>query len=172
MMERQPWEDGIDLRAIPIWTYSGPYCIGRVSHRNNARWAEVVEARKILIAKALAWRDAAVADGWSSAATYPSSEDELRAFSLFRDSFHVQGLARPETKYTVGSGSISCWGPDRLTIPAGETYDWPALQAAVRTCTHCHKSDVPTHRVGFAGRVCAECLPEQRCAIETPGWRE
>lgn len=170
MTERAPWTDGIDRNRERLWTYSGgPSHFDRVSHRNDAMWAQVVEARKLLIEKALAWRDAAICDGWNSRPTY-DHEPENKAFTLSRDGYKVLGLARPETKYTVGSGQITCWGPDNLQISVGETYDWGAIQAGMTICAYCHKTDVKTERVGFAGRCCAECLPAMRAAIERPGW--
>ena len=127
------------------------------------------KARKVLIAKALAWREAAIADGCDSRPTY-QHEDEMTAFRLTRDGFIIQGLARPEDELSVGSGEINCWGPDGLHIPVGETYDWESIQRAVSTCGYCGDHPVKTERVGFAGRCCAKCLPEMRTRIETPGW--
>jgi hypothetical protein len=167
--ERKPWTDGIDSKRL--WTYTPGDRFTRKSIRNDALWGAIVLARKELIAKALAWREAAMADGWSSQPTY-EHESELTAFRLVRDRFQVQGLARPETKDTVGSGEISCWGPDGLHVPVGETYDWPAILRAVETCQYCKAHPVKTERVGFAGRCCAACLPDMRRRIETPGWAE
>lgn len=170
MSDRGPWTDGINSKGL--WTYTGgPSVFDRVAHRNDALWEQIVEARKLLITKALAWRESAMRDGWNSRPTYPS-EPESQAFTLSREGYKVHGLARPETKDTVGSGQITCWGPDGLQIAVGESYDWPAIKAGMRTCAYCHKSGVKTERVGFAGRCCAECLPAMRAAIETPGWTE
>ncbi|HCE07501.1 MAG TPA: hypothetical protein DEQ40_02660 [Oxalobacteraceae bacterium] len=170
MTQRQPWEDGIGNKGLWTTVQTGPsFLLDRVSHRNDALWAQIVEARKLLIEKALAWRAAALRDGWSSHPTY-QCEPEQRAFSLNRNGFHVQGLARPSTKDTGGSGEITCWGPDGLHIAVGEIYDWAAIRAGMTTCAYCHKIGVPTERVGFAGRCCAGCLPDMRKVIETPGW--
>lgn len=169
MIERKPWTDGIDSKSL--WTYSGPDRFTRKAIRNDALWNEIVETRKGLIAKALAWREAAMADGWESRPTY-QHEDEIMAFRLTRDGFVVQGLARPETELSVGVGEINCWGPDGLHIPTGEDYDWKSLNKAIETCGYCGAHPVKTERVGFAGRCCVECLPEMRRRIETPGWAE
>ena len=166
MSERKPWKDGIGNDGL--WTYSG----NRFDHRavrNDALWEKIVEARKVLIAKTLAWREAAIADGWESRPTY-EHEDEMTAFRLTRDGFIIQGLARPEGELSVGSGELHCWGPDGLAIEVGETYDWEAIQRAVCTCGYCGERPVKTERVGFAGRCCAKCLPEMRAKIETTGW--
>lgn len=171
MIKRTAWDDGIGNKGLWTTVQTGPsFLFDRRSTRNDVMWSEIVEARKLLIAKALAWRAAAQADGWRSAPTYPGNEAEERAFSLTRDGFTVQGLARHATQHEVGSGQISCWGPDGLHIPVGETYDWKAIQAGVTTCLNCHTENVATFRVGFAGRYCFVCLPAMRAAIETPGW--
>lgn len=166
---RAPWKDGIGNDGL--WTYSGGDRFDRKSIRNDELWFRIVEARKVLIAAALAWREAAMADGWESRPTY-QHEDELTAFRLTRDGFVVQGLARPTTGEFVGTGEIHCWGPDGLHIPAGEIYDWAELQRAVKTCGYCGAHPVWPVRVGFAGRCCPACLPAMRKAIETPGWAE
>lgn len=165
--ERKPWKDGID--STGLWTYSSGDRFTRKSIRNDALWGKIVEARKPLIAAALAWREAAIADGWTSKPTY-GHESELTAFTLERDGFKIQGIARPCEPGTVGSAELSCWGPDRLAIPVGETYDWEAIKSAVETCGYCSAHPVKTKRVGFAGRCCDACYPEMQRRIETPGW--
>ena len=168
-LERAPWKDGIGNTGL--WTYSTADRFTRKAIRNDRLWDKIVEARRSLIAAALAWREAAIADGWESRPTY-QHEDELSAFRLTREGFVIQGLARPATATTVGSGELSGWGPDGLHIPVGETYDWNALKLAVETCGYCARYPVKTARVGFAGRSCEECLPTMRARIETPGWAE
>ena len=168
-LDRAPWKDGI--KTDGLWTYSSGDRFTRKPIRNDRLWGEIVEARKVLIAKALAWREAAMADGWESRPIY-QHEDELTAFRLTRDGFVVQGLARPEGELSVGSGEIHCWGPDGLHIPVGEVYDWGNLNRAVETCGYCSAHPVKTTRVGFAGRCCEACLPRMRKQIETPGWAD
>jgi hypothetical protein len=167
MADRKPWNDGIE--SAGLWTYSSTDRFTRKPIRNDQLWNKIVEARKSLIAAALAWREAAISDGWESRPTY-QHEDEISAFRLTREGFIIQGLARPATKDTVGSGELSGWGPDGLHIPVGEIYDWEALNRAVYTCGYCQKNTVKTSRIGFAGRCCEECLPTMRTRIETPGW--
>lgn len=157
-----PWADGIDSKGL--WTYTPGDRFTRKPIRNDALWDRIATARKKLIAKALAWREAAMADGWQSAPTY-SHEDELRAFRLTRDGFVVQGLARPADDKTLGVGEISCWGPDGMSIPAGEFYDWAAIKAGIETCHYCGAHPVKTERVAFAGRACAECGPKERAKL-------
>lgn len=167
--ERIPWKDGID--GTGLWTYSGGDRFTRKPIRNGALWETIVEARKTLITKALAWRGAAIADGWESRPIY-QHEDELTAFRLTRGGFVILGLARPETEHSVGSGELSGWGPDGLHIPVSETYDWSALMRAAETCGYCDAHPTKTKRVGFAGRCCDACYPEMQKRIETPGWAE
>jgi hypothetical protein len=169
IVERKPWKDGID--SAGLWTYSSADRFTRKSIRNDALWERIVEAREFLIARAIVWRERAIADGWTSRPTY-EHESELTAFTLERDGYKVQGIARPTAPESMGHAEISCWGPDRLHIPVGETYDWNAIQRAVETCGYCGTYPVKTERVGFAGRCCAACLPKMRAAIETPGWAE
>ncbi|WP_298800045.1 hypothetical protein [uncultured Devosia sp.] len=170
MSDRAPWTDGIGNEGLWTTLQTGPsFLLDRKSTRNDAMWDRIVEVRKLLIEKALAWRESAIRDGWASRPTY-GHEPEHQAFSLDRAGFHVSGLARPATEDTVGSGHIECWGPDGLHIAVAETYDWPAILDGVTTCGYCHKTGVDTKRVGFAGRCCASCLPDMRKAIETPGW--
>lgn len=167
--ERKPWKDGID--STELWTYSSTDRFTRKAIRNDALWDKIAGARESIIAAALAWREAAIADGWTSRPTY-DHENELTAFTLERDGFKVQGLARPSQPESMGHGEISCWGSDGLHIPVGEVYDWDAIQRAVETCGYCGTHPVKTERVGFAGRCCAACLPTMRARIETSGWTE
>ena len=160
-MTETAWKDGIDNSKL--WTYSGPK-FQRKSHRNEKLWAEIAAARRLLIAKAIAWREAAIADGWQCRPTYDHEPME-QAFRMTKDGFIVLGLARPETHEACGSGEISAWGPDGMHIPAGETYDWPALKRAVETCQYCGAFPCKTERVAFAGRACEECGPKQRAAL-------
>lgn len=122
---------------------------------------------------AQAFRDAAVADGWSIKPTYGKSEDVGRVSSLERDGFKMMAMTRDHTndrhkwKYEA---QISIWGPDGLAVTPPETYDFAEIRARIRRCSYCKTSNVETERVGFAGRCCAECLPEMRRKIEVPGW--
>ncbi len=123
---------------------------------------------------ARAFRDAAAADGWSIAPTYGASESVERAASLERDGFKMMVMAR-----TSGEGAkwryeakISIWGPDGLAIKPPNEYDFSAIAASLRRCNYCPATDVDTQRVGFAGRCCEACLPEQRKRVEYPGWTD
>lgn len=118
-----------------------------------------------------AYRDAAAADGWSIRPTY-NSEDIKRASTLGREGFVMQVLTRDnsEKKGKWHEAQISIWGPDGLAIHPPTTYDFAKIKALTRHCNYCKADDVDTERVGFAGRCCAKCLPEQRARIEKPGW--
>lgn len=125
------------------------------------------------VERARAWRDAAVADGWSIEPTYQTEPVE-RAARLSRDGFSAQIITRtPEEGHrwrTTYEGSVHIWGPDSLAVKAPHPYSWERLTAGLRTCHDCGATDVETQRVGFAGRTCAACLPDARKRIETPGW--
>lgn len=122
------------------------------------------------------WRDTAVRDGWSIEPTY-QSEPVTRAAQLKREGYSILLLTRhplemngkPHPKWHNES-KISIWGPDGLAIKPPASYSWDAIVKASRVCSACKAEDVDTVRVGFAGRVCAACLPGQRKKIETPGW--
>ncbi len=124
------------------------------------------------LAAAMAWRDAAIADGWVATPTYGEHEHQDRACTLDREGFKVLVVSRvyePGERWKF-TASVDAWGPDRLAIDLPDTYDWAAIQAALKLCNYCKKAGVETQRVGFAGRCCDECLPEQRARAERPGW--
>lgn len=140
------------------------------SVRNDALWAAMLEVRNRNLVKAEAWRDAAVADGWSIEPTYDYEPVE-RAWRLSREGFSVQGItraARDDTEMTTAD--IHIWGPDGLAIRPPPIYDWSAIVAGSRTCNACGATDVETQRYGFAGRCCAACRPEMARIHEQPGW--
>lgn len=121
---------------------------------------------------ARAWRDAAIADGWMAEAMYAPREGIASACRLTRDGFVAQVITRENApglahRFEV---SVDVWGPDKLTVKPPFAYDWPAIQAAVRTCNACGATDVDTERYAFAGRCCAACLPAMRAKHERPGW--
>jgi hypothetical protein len=116
-----------------------------------------------------AWVAAAVADGWAITPTYGDHEPVERAARLTRDGFVVQALMRDDLPPVVGA-AIHVWGPDSLTILVPQAYSYDSLVAGLRVCSKCRARDVDTQRVGFAGRVCAACLPAARKVAEYPGW--
>ena len=133
--------------------------------------------KRLTIEDVRAWREAAIADGWSLAPMYPRHEDATRAGTLTRDGFVIQAIARPagsniRTHRSGGAdeASLAGWGPDSLAIMVAVPYSFEALVTATRVCHSCKANDVNTFRVSFAGRVCAECLPGERTRLETPGW--
>lgn len=122
----------------------------------------------------VAWREAAIADGWQHKPTY-THEDEDRATSMSRDGFKVMLLVRDldgrQAKWvTRPEYDICAWGPDGLTVEVPDTYDMEALRTGVRECANCGAKDVDTQRFSFAGRCCARCLPAMRAEHERPGW--
>jgi hypothetical protein len=114
-------------------------------------------------AAAIAWRDAAIADGWSARATYGNSESFDRASSLdHADGYKVMILTRtndkPGAKWKF-EAEVNVWGPDGLAIKPPAQYDMTAIRAATETCHYCGKVGRKTERVGFAGRACMVCAP-------------
>lgn len=127
----------------------------------------------IWLQRAIAWRDAAMADGWSIQPTYESESSE-RASTLHKEGWTAQILTRDNSglaplKYLY-EASVNVWGPDGMGIIPPDVYDWEKIKAGLTTCNSCGKPGVETHRYSFAGRCCAECLPSMRKKHEYPGW--
>ncbi len=124
--------------------------------------------------RAVAWRDAALADGWTSKPTY-DKEAEERASTLTKDNFEAQLITRtPEPKpwnsHPKHEGNVNIWGPDHLAIDITLLYDWQYIVTGLRRCLNCKTENVETQRVSFAGRVCRICLPAMQKKHEYPGW--
>lgn len=129
-----------------------------------------------IIPEIIDWRAAAIADGWELKPTY-GYEDVSRAASLERDGFKAMVLTRdpaPATKHLAECRrheyTLNIWGPDGLAIAASYPYSWEKIQAGTLKCMDCGKTVDKTQRVGFAGRVCAACLPAAKKRDEYPGW--
>jgi len=124
------------------------------------------------VSSAAEFMRAALADGWSLRKTYEQEPAET-AFTMERDGFKLLGLARrgDECGPPLPTGSINIWGPDGLAIKTPIKYPgFETIKAGLEHCSACGKYGVKTQRVGFANRVCADCAPELRKTIETPGW--
>lgn len=166
----QPW--GEIERTEPLWTYVGPPGIGRKSIRNDALWAAIVADRLTLIPLAHAYRDAAVADGWSLRATYEHEAVE-RAASLERDGWVMLIISRaPRDDTEMPTSSVCIWAPDKAQIRPPLTYDFAAMTAATKVCTQCKAEGVETKRLAFASRVCAACEESYARTHMGPGWCE
>lgn len=117
------------------------------------------------IEQAIAFRDAAVDDGWTIKPTYDDHEPQDSAATLERDGWHMLVLTRTDPKFLVGSkpeASLSLWGPDKMHVETPAEYSMEALERGLRDCGYCDRKDVDTFHVAFASRVCAVCLPEQK----------
>lgn len=119
------------------------------------------------------WVAAAVADGWNIEPTYKTEPQESAA-TLSKNGFRAMALMRDrgeihDRRYRY-EAHVSAWGPDGLAISVPKRYDFALIEKAVRRCGECGREDVDTQRVGFAGRVCAGCLPEARKKHEYSGW--
>lgn len=122
-------------------------------------------------------REAAIKDGWTCEATYPTEALE-RAARLTKEGFILSVLTRDDTdkphhfdkqdyKYQV---SVSAWAPDGMQVLVPFTYNWETIRDNVNRCKYCGKVVDKTKRVSFAGRSCLECLPEKRKQLEYPSW--
>ncbi len=119
---------------------------------------------------AIAFRKDAVKDGWSIKPTYITLESIDRASTLEKEGFKCSILTRTNIGKWKYQASVAIWGSDGMVISAPFKYDWNVIKAGLRRCNTCKKEDVDVFCVGFAGRVCKECLPEQRKKHEYPGW--
>lgn len=133
--------------------------------------------------RVIAWRDAAIADGWEHGSQ--SSEAEERWSKLTRDGFVCQVLTRSRGnevldpargyhqsvhgKYAY-QAKVSLWGPDGVAVNPGLIYDWDAIRESLRACPECGAKDVETFRVAFANRACAKCRPALEAKLCKPGW--
>ena len=119
----------------------------------------------------IAFRDAAVRDGWSIQPTYQSLPVE-HAATLEKDGFTIQilTLENGDTGKWKYRASFHIWGPDGLQITPSETYDWKAITTGQTTCNECGTTDVETKRFSFAGRACKPCLPGAGAKAAYPGW--
>ena len=128
--------------------------------------------RKQQYDKAIQWKAAAVTDGWLIKPTYKIESVETAA-TLEKDGFIASIITRykeSKPKEYQYDGSVSVWGPDKLTVHPGSKYSWEQLNNELRICHSCNTKDVDTVRISFAGRCCKKCLPELRKTHEPPGW--
>ena len=117
-----------------------------------------------------AFRDAAIADGWTVKPMSPHESVDTWA-RLTRDGYVMHAVARPPRfSYSKPHASISIWAPDTLGVCVPETYSWNEIQRLATVCDNCMKECEKTVRYSFAGRCCETCLPEMRAKYEQPGW--
>lgn len=134
------------------------------------------------LANVVSFREAAIADGWTLEKVYDHEPADSYG-KLSRNGFLMHVNARDaERQHEWGAhkkgerykyryqAEITIWGPDGLVVKAPSPYSWEEISSGTTICSKCKSRNVPTQRVGFAGRVCAACLPEARASIETPGW--
>lgn len=122
---------------------------------------------KKLLDAAAAFRDAALADGW----THKDKASD-GVVHLTKEGFvlHVMTRENPNGNTWKYQAEVSIWGPDRLAIKPPDVYDWKAIQAGLMTCNECGATEVATVRFSFAGRACLKCLPEQKAKHEKGNW--
>lgn len=112
---------------------------------------------------------AAVEDGWELKPRY-AGESTMRACELNRDGFVIAVITRKNVgkwKYHV---SVHAWAPDKLAIKLPVVYNSETFTKAMSTCNICDKEVDKTYRYSFAGRACADCLPQAQKEHEQPGW--
>lgn len=110
----------------------------------------------------------AVADGWNIKPTYDDHESIETAASLEKDGYKIMVVNRIGEH--IFNKPIHGWGPDSLSIDINIVYDWKQITAATNICGECKQEKSFLQRVGFANRVCNDCLPEARKRLEYPGW--
>lgn len=136
-----------------------------------------MSSTKMTIEQVRAWVQAAIADGWKAAPTYPAGpgrkggEPVEQAATLRRDGWVAMAFARPQG-WGLGwneQAEITVWAPDELQVQVPLVYDWPALEDNATRCQYCGKSG-KTVRISFAGRCCPPCRVEHVARVEPPGW--
>ena len=128
----------------------------------------------------VAWREAAIADGWILEKTFvPEPADSYGHIKRGEFTGHICARERVKMeqyypKISHGKfefhSSISLWGPDGVSIIAPFPYSWDAITKGLRHCEVCGKDDVETVRVAFCNRACIACAPALRAKLETRGW--
>ena len=121
---------------------------------------------------AVAFREAAISDGWIAAALYDNEPMESYAH-LTKDGYamHVNARVGNSGCYKY-QAQVSIWGSDGLAIKAPKIYDHDAIfKEGMNRCVNCGAIG-ETFRYGFAGRCCRICLTEMRKKYEFPGWRD
>ena len=114
----------------------------------------------------IAWRNAAIADGWRHFPTY-HNESEDRAVTLKSDGFTCMITSRNAQKQT-----IRAWCPRGLALEVPAIYSMAELYANLRLCSECSQVKEEIVCVAFANRVCKECEPSARRKYEFPRWRD
>lgn len=117
----------------------------------------------------VAWREAAVKDGWSIQPTFYTEPVESHA-SLYKEGFQAHVKARIKTKGKWKYEAQVClWGPDRLAVRVPKIYDWEKIVVGLKTCNVCGAIG-ETFQYSFAGRCCENCLPDMKKKHEYNGW--
>lgn len=133
--------------------------INQFGHTNDVKYLEAANA----------FIQSAISDGWDIKQSYPSESID-RACKLTKDGFVISAIRREgvgKWKYEV---SLHAWGPDGLCIKLPMVYNSETFLKAEITCGVCKKEVEKTYRYSFAGRACADCIPEARKKHEQPGW--
>ena len=111
------------------------------------------------------WYSDLVEDGWDHTPIYKKVSGPDISTEFHKDGFTIHIYRKGDAI----SDSISAWGPDILAIRLPESYNFEALQDALKVCDYCG-SVGETKRIGFAGRVCEQCHKENVARVEYRGW--
>ena len=74
----------------------------------------------------IAFRDAAISDGWVAKPTYGNHEPMESHATLKKEGFvmHAKCRKKPEGERWKAETGITIWGPDGLQIDVPTEYDW------------------------------------------------
>lgn len=113
------------------------------------------------------WEQALVDDDWTPKGVYTWGQKYLplaHSAQFERDGFIVQIYRR----FDCDVDDISAWGPDKASIPLPQTYDFAAMQAALKICGVCGRDVEKTTPsvLRVAKRVCPDCLPTRAQLLE------
>lgn len=104
-----------------------------------------VEKKYPRVETILAYKEAAIADGWAIDAT-----DTNR---LTKSNCSMYVVAFDDGEFEIAVANI--WGADGLAIArTSDVYSWEDIVAGHYTCGVCNKTGVKTYKIGVAGRVC------------------
>lgn len=111
------------------------------------------------------YRVDAVRDGWTIEPTYSGHEPVEKAATLEKEGFTMSIIARGGS-----NNMVTIWAPDLCQIEVPYPYSWEKIKENIKRCLGCHRLVEETVQVGFAGRYCTECAPDERKKQEFPGW--
>lgn len=119
---------------------------------------------------AVAYREAAKADGWDCKPTYEDMESVECAARLTREGYVMSIITRKNVGKWKYQATVHIWNPGGAAVMPPATYSWEEINANSTKCHFCQTSGVKLFGVGFAGLACGTCLPAARKKLEYGGW--